>query len=319
MKKSLDVFFLLAVLFCVLAGCTRKKENVSVPGSIDRSKLEFTFVAPMLGNDYWDGVIRGVNEAAVEQGVNVNIVAPGANFDLTVCIDLLDAAIASGVDGIIMGAYDADAVIPGFQKAKDAGIPVVTVDCDSPNSTRYHYAGTSNYNAGYFAGKTMAERTGGKANIGILTGGLAGDSAVGRINGFKDAIKDYPDMKILATEVTDEDALIAVQKAEAMISTYPEMNAVFGVRVYDGPGVGTVVAERGIKNFFIIGFDEVNTMMDYIRQGICYGTLVQNTNKMGRLGVEMLVQIIEGNPPAEEIIDTGIILVTKDNIDELGY
>jgi ribose transport system substrate-binding protein len=60
-------------------------------------------------------------------------------------------------------------------------------------------------------------------------------------------------------------------------------------------------------------------MLDFIREGVTYGTLVQDTDRMGRLGVDMLIEIINngGTRPASlpENTDTGIILVTKENID----
>ncbi len=284
------------------------------PADAGKKEYEITFVAPVLGNDYWNGVIEGVEDGAKEQGVKLNIVSPGAKSDVVIACDLCEAAIAAGVDGIVMGAYDRDAVIPVFQKATDAGIPVVTVDCDSPDSTRVCYCGTSNYNAGVKAGEVMAEKTGGKAKIIILTGSLTGDSAVSRMDGFKEAISKYPDMEILTTELTEGDALIAVQKAEACVQSYPEANAAFGVQVFDGPGMAQVAGERGL-DMCIIGFDEVNNMLDAIRDGTAYATMVQQTHEMGRLGVENLVKVLNGETLPQEIYDTGILVVTKENVD----
>ena len=78
MKKSKFRALLLAIVMVmsVLAVCGGAAQPV------DRSQLNLTFVAPQIGNDYWEGVIQGVREGAAEVGVEVNIVSPGASFDL---------------------------------------------------------------------------------------------------------------------------------------------------------------------------------------------------------------------------------------------
>jgi len=326
MKKNLGWLALMVVL-SLFVSCSQRGGSAEATGidpdgvakrirAKSRSELNFTYVAPQTGNEYWDGVLRGIQEGEAKMGVNVNVVAPGAIYDITVVVDLLEAAIAADVDGIIMGAYDANAVIPGFQKAKDKGIPVVCVDADSPDSARSFYAGTSNPAAGAMAAKVLAEKLGGKGNVVVLSGQLTGDSGLGRINGFKEGLVNFPDVKLLTVENTETDALIAVQKAEAVFNTYPEVTGAFGVQVHDGVGLAKVAFERK-KNIVIVGFDDTAEMLEYIRQGVAYATMVQDTRKMGNLGVELLVQIIEGNAPAERRIDTGIIVVTKENIDTL--
>jgi ribose transport system substrate-binding protein len=311
MKKLITGLLIACLIFSVI-GCKKSEET-------GPKTLKLVFVAPMVGNDYWEGVIEGAKKGGAERGVDLSVTSPGAAFDMGSVVDLIDAAIAEGVDGIMTGAYDKEAIKPSSERAAEAGIPFVLVDSDSPDSKRLAFAGTNNYNAGKLAGETMAKMTGGSARIAIMTGSVVAESAVGRINGFNDAIKAFPDMKVLTVEATDNDALGAVTKAEAIINTYPELNAIFGAQVYDGPGAGNVIKERGITNIFVIGFDEVNTMLDFIREGVTYGTLVQDTDRMGRLGVDMLIEIINngGTRPASlaENTDTGIILVTKDNID----
>lgn len=229
-------------------------------------------------------------------------------------MDLCEAAIASGVDGLITGAYDADAVVPIFQKAADAGIPVVTLDCDSPQSSRIAYCGTSNYDAGFQVGEKMKELCEGKGEIIILTGSLTGDSALSRMQGFEDAIAGT-EMKVVTKENTEGDALIAVQKAEAALNAYPDAVGCFGVQVNDGPGMGQAAMEAGRK-MNIIGFDEVNVMMDAIREGYAYGTMVQNTHCMGALSCKLMKILLDGGTLEKEIYDTGVVMVTKEIVDD---
>ncbi|GHU82202.1 LacI family transcriptional regulator [Spirochaetia bacterium] len=320
MKRFVAWFGLVVmVLFLVACGGSGKDSGINENGIANRilakqgKNLNITYVAPQVGNEYWDGVLKGIEEGAQRNGVTLNSVAPGAQFDMVLVLDLLDAAIAAKVDGIIMGAYDAEAVIPGFQKAKEAGIPVVLVDGDSPASARAAFFGTSNRAAGEMAGKELAKLLNGTGEVAILTGALHGDTAINRMDGFKDGIAGT-NIQIVATENTEYDPLIAVQKAEADLVAYPNLAGSFGVQVHDGPGMAKAAQEHGRK-IITIGFDDTAEALNLIRQGALHGVLVQKTGVMGNLGMDCLVQVCQGNFPAQQVNDTGVTLVTLDNID----
>ena len=70
-------------------------------------------------------------------------------YDVDAMVKYIDTAIASKVDGIITMALSPAAIGPAIDRAVDAGIPVVLVDTDAPESKRAAYVGTSNYDAGY--------------------------------------------------------------------------------------------------------------------------------------------------------------------------
>jgi len=324
MKK---VFALsLAVAMLVFAAACASQSNPSAPAegnqttgsgeSDSEAKIyRFTLVSPLVGHPYWVTVEDGMKAGNEQFGVDTQYVGP-TEINIDEQIKDIETAIASKVDGIITMALDPTAFTPVINKAVAAGIPIVLIDTDAPDSDRNFYAGTSNYAAGFEAGKAMIDATGGNANIGIITGAINAANLIERIDGFTDAIKDQPNMQILAVEPSDTDLLKATEKAQSLLQTYPDLDAFFGVSASDVQGAAKVVIEQGrVGDISLVGFDDMDDTIAYIKDGVIYATIVQKPFEMGRLGVELLVRIMEGTAPTEQIIDTGVTIVTKDNVD----
>lgn len=311
MKKLLGMLLAATMTISLLGGCSAQNQG----GGSGDSKYRFTLVSPLVGHPYWVEVEDGMKAGNEQYKVDTQYVGP-TEINIDEQIKAIETAIASKVDGIITMALDPVAFTPVINKAADAGIPVILIDTDAPDSKRDYYAGTSNFAAGKAAGEALIEATGGKANIGIITGAINAANLNERIDGFKEAIKDQPDMKILAIEPSDTDLLKATEKAQSLIQTYPELNAFFGVSATDVQGAAKVVVEQNkVGQVNLVGFDDMDDTLKYIKDGVVNATIVQKPFEMGRLGVELLVQIKEGKAPQDKIIDTGVTVVTKDNVE----
>lgn len=275
----------------------------------------FTFVSPLVSHEYWIAVENGIQAGAQEQGVDVNVLGD-TKVDVDIMVKYIDMAIASQVDGIVTMALSPAAIGPAIDRATAAGIPVVLVDTDAPESTRVAYVGTSNYDAGFEAGTAMIEATGGNAKIGIIRGTVGQETDNDRIKGFEDAIANEAGMKILTVEACNSDMLTGTQKAQDMLKAYPEMNAIFGSEGTGAVAAGKVLEEQGLSGTItVIGFDDTAECLDYIRSGVVWGTIVQKPDFMGRKAIELLVKANQGEEIKETVINSGVTLVTKDNVE----
>ena len=308
MKKRVLLILGLLAITLVVVGCGGSDADAN-------EELNFTLVSPLVGHPYWVQVEDGMLAANAQFGVNTLYVGPTA-LSVSEQISAIETAIAAQVDGIITMALDPVAFTPVINRAIEAGIPVVLIDSDAPDSNRNFYAGTSNFAAGYEAGLAMIEATGGTANIGIITGAIHAPNLIERIDGFQAAIAGHPGMVVLAVEPSDSDLLLATQRAEALLLTFPELDAFFGVSAPDAQGAAMVVVEQNLAgDIAIVGFDDMEETLDFIRDGVIFGTVVQRPFMMGFLGVELLYQIHAGTAPDNPIIDTGVVVVTIDNVD----
>ena len=300
MKKCIA---LILVLILTLGACALA-ENVR----------RYTFVCPLVGNEYFALFMDGVKQADEEFGCDTQMVG-STSADQEEMLDALAAAVAAKVDGILMPVHWPDTQNAGLLAAKEAGIPVVTVDADDEGSGRLAFAGTNPYEAGYKAGEAMVEGTGGTAKIAVLTSGVgSGGKLDQELDGFNDAIKDY-DMEVVTIEETTGDLLKAVEKTQALVLAYPEVNGIYCLTTYDIQGAAKVVQENGLDNICVVGYDDGEETLNYIRSGAAYATIVQDPKMMGYIGVKLLEQITNGETLEETNIDTGTITVTKENVD----
>ncbi len=109
---------------------------------------------------YWSVVKNGVDAAAKTQGANVEYRAPDT-FDMVQMAQLIDAAVASRPDGLVVSIPDADALGPSVRRATEGGIPVIVIDSGGAKLTRelggLLYLGQSEYEAGVAAGERAAK------------------------------------------------------------------------------------------------------------------------------------------------------------------
>jgi ribose transport system substrate-binding protein len=116
------------------------------------------------GSEFFNWAHAGRRDAARMIGPQVQVEFQGpAEWDASLEARALEQVTARKIDGAVVTAVEANALIPAIDKAIGAGIPVITFDSDSPGSRRLAFVGTNNYNAGWAAGKAIAEWPGGPA------------------------------------------------------------------------------------------------------------------------------------------------------------
>jgi ribose transport system substrate-binding protein len=279
-------------------------------------QLRIAFVSPFIGHPYWVTVSDGVKKASDEIKANTSETGPIGEVNIDTQIQAIETAIASKVDGILTMALNPTAFTPVINKAVAAGIPVVLIDTDAPLSKRNVYAGTSNRDAGFAVGQALVKATGGKARIGIITGAIDADNLNQRIDGFKDAIKAQAGMKIVDLQAGNSDLLLATEKAQAMLQAHPEITAMYGTSAECAAAIGKIVQEKAlVGKVTIFGFDDLDQTLDFIRKGVVFGTAVQKNYMMGYMGIKLIADIKAGKAPAKQVIDTGVTIVTKANVE----
>lgn len=315
MKRLIICFFCLPVIFLALmnTGCGEKKETPT-----------FILVPKSVGHPYWVEVERGMNAMAKELGVKAIFNGP-PTASSALQISIIEGAISSKVAGIGISPNEPEAVQAIIKSAVEKEIPVITFDSDSPNSLRSYYIGTDNYKAGKTLGEHFIKIAGTKGKIALLTGGLGAMNLNERIKGFKDAIAEYPDLQIVQLEANNDDESLALSQAEAILQSHPDLLAFAGFNAPAAPGAARAVKALGKKGEVkILGFDTVPITLDFIRQGYIQGTVGQRPYMMGYVSLKVLYDINkgtgiglpEGFKAEGKIIDTGILFVTPENINE---
>lgn len=126
------------------------------------SQRDFRFVVVTHGqasDPFWSVAANGVQAAADDMGVQVEYQAP-ETFDMVAMSQLIDAAVASQPDGLVVSIPDADALGPSISAAVDAGIPVISMNSGSDVFADLGvlvHVGQTEFEAGLIAGQRFAE------------------------------------------------------------------------------------------------------------------------------------------------------------------
>ena len=114
----------------------------------------YALITDDLEKSFWDSVYEGTKEEGDKSGAYVERL--GKNLAVTYTKEeLMEIAIDSHVDGIILEADESEVTTQQIERATENGIPVVTVLSDNANSARKSYVGISNYNLGGEYGKQI--------------------------------------------------------------------------------------------------------------------------------------------------------------------
>jgi ribose transport system substrate-binding protein len=180
------------------------------------------------------------------------------------------------------------------------------------------YIGTINEAAGETMGKAMAEAIGGEGKVAIVTGQLGASNLNERIDGVKKALAAYPNIEIVATEGTEDDLAKGVSVTEALLRANPDLKGIFGMSQVGGPAVAKVLAQKEFSDrkgvVKVFAFDDLPDTIKGVKDGFIDGIMVQRPVTMGRLAVEHLVAQITGEETNPENVDTGVTVVTADNL-----
>lgn len=248
-----------------------------------------------------------------------------ANGDILISLDpqlslerqvqQLEYLIEQDVDAIVLTAVDFNGLTSSLKKASEAGIPILVVDTDIPENDYVSFSITSdNYQAGVECAKDMMKKKS-HADIVLLRHSKA-YSALQRIQGFVDTIKDNPNYRIVENIECNGQLEVAMPKMKQFLNKNVPFDVVMGLN--DPSILGAVAAmqeQNRLKDVLVYGVDGSPEVKDLIKDGFIEGTVVQSPKTMGKETAEILYRILnkKGYAKSEKI---EVTLITKENIHE---
>lgn len=287
---------------------------------------EYYMVTFLSGIEYWKGCYKGFEAAGQLYGVKT-IYGGAAEYDVNQAVTVFEQIIANKPAGIAVSCINPDAYKEPIQKAMEAGIPIVTFDADSPDSGRYSFLATGNKAAGAMAAKYLAEALGGTGDVALVT--LPGQlNHEERTAGFVELIEaNYPNMKVVQIGNGGGEQTTAAQAASGILQANPSVMGLFCTDATSGVGAVAAITETNRTDVKIVSFDTDKGTLDAIKAGTIEASIAQGTWNMGFWAFQQLFQLKHNliNPtegwaekginPLPPYIDTGVNVVTKDNVD----
>ena len=296
------------VLFAV-AGCG----GGSPTQTSSPAKLRFAVIPKALDIPVFNYAKIGAERAAAQFGdVEVLWNAP-ASADQLKQKEILESYITQRVDGIAISALNGDFLTDTINRAIDAGIPVVTWDSDAPASKRIAFYGVDDLASGRIMGEEAISMLDGKGKVAIITS-LGAANLQNRLNGVKEALAKAPGIEVVEVYDIKEDVIRCAEIIATGSRRYPDLAAWISV---GGWPVFTRNALAGVDSSKtkVISFDTISPALDLLREGKVQVLLGQKYFGWGSESVRLLREIRNGQRPAAPIIDSGVDVVTRQNVD----
>jgi simple sugar transport system substrate-binding protein len=281
--------------------------------------LRFVIVSHGQAADpFWSVVQQGSAQAAEDMGVEVEYQAP-ATFDMVAMSQLIDAAVASEPDGLVVSIPDGDALSPAIQAAVEAGIPVISINSGYETSQELGlmtHIGQTEYEAGLGGGQRMAEEGVTTALCVIHEAGNAGleDRCAGFEEGITAAGGTVEQLVVDLNNPTE-----AQQRIDAALTANPDINGIMTLGPAGAtPAIMAVEAAGLTDSVSIATFDLSTDVLTGIQDGTVLFAIDQQQYMQGYLPVVFLTLYQRnGNTPAGDIVMTGPGFVDASNVDQV--
>ncbi|MED4226209.1 sugar ABC transporter substrate-binding protein [Neobacillus cucumis] len=322
--KFIKGVLLFALLFILLVGCSSNSQstsaNVSNKSTSDQpGKKKIAVLLYSHTFQFMVALDQGIRNEAAKQGVDVTVLDGQSNSQTQ--LNQIQDSIAKKVDLIILDPANSDEIAPGVQKAKAAGIPVITVDgVVSKGANVVSSIAFNNEEAGKMAAKYITD-TLGKGTALELTGAPGEYHAILRGGGFDKGLALDSGFKV-QTKNADWDAQKSKSITADSLTANPAIKAIFTHN--DDMQRGVLSGLRQVGKFVpagkkghitLVAVDGTPDALNRIRSGEQDATVNQDPFVMGSLAVDTAVNYLAGKQVPKQQF-TPPALVTKKNVSD---
>ncbi|HZH61872.1 MAG TPA: sugar ABC transporter substrate-binding protein [Metabacillus sp.] len=312
--KNLKSFLVFLSITILLVGCGPQTTGTSENSEEKKDDGKIVIGVSMLNlsNEFIVQIKDGIEATAKELGVEVVITDAEKSADKQ--LQQVDSFIAQGVDAIIVNPVETEASSPAIEKAKAAGIPVINVNgvtTAEPDA----FVGSKDEESAEIAINFIADQLGGKGNIVMMHGHPGQAAEIKRTDGAVEALKNYPDLKIIAEQTANwsrEEALTLMDNW--LLAHKGKIDAVFAQNDEMGMGALQALEKAGQNDIVLISIDAIADALQAVKDGRLDATVFQNSTDQGGGSVEAAVKLAKGETVEKEVF-IPFELVTKENVD----
>jgi len=319
LKSGIKFIFIAVIMIIIMLLLIGEQFRFPVSGSkkIDQdTRIVVIYKSINVGYEFWDVVKDGIAVAASEFGVQVKVTGPESKSEETVeeQIAILEKTVAEKPDAIVIVAADYNKLVEPVERAKKAGIKIITMDSGLNSDISECFIATDNIEAGRKAADELAKLLDEDAEIAIIGHVQGTMTAIDREKGVREGLDKYNIKKIHGPYFSDGLPEKAYQITKELILEKPEIKGIIGLNEGSTVGVAKALKEMGLGGVIkLVGFDNSFDEIKLIEEGIIHATVVQNPFNMGYRAIEMAVKSLKGEK-IEKWINTGSVAVTKENM-----
>ncbi len=273
-------------------------------------------------NPFWDQINEGLYAAVdylAKFNCTVTPVDMGSEADGKTLADYIETLMLQEPAGIVACPMS-DGTEAYIDKAVAAGITVVTYLSESTNQgdTRIAFSGSDAVAGGQAAAQAIADYTGGKGTVGVITGYLTMNQHEERRLSMTNKLAELcPDITILEPVEAHDSTTETYDAAVNLITAYPDLKAIYCTA--GGPfGAAQAVKDQGkTGQIGVVCFDWVPDNVNYVKSGEIVAAISQDPQAMAFNAILMAYNnIVTDWKPDEVIQRTKSDILTPENISE---
>jgi ribose transport system substrate-binding protein len=286
---------------------------------LSQEKLKIVVIPKSNVGIFWKSIHAGARLGSVGLG-NVEVIWRVPSVEATLPqISVVEQSIAEDVSGIVLAPLDKDSLAVPVAKAMKKKIPVLIFDTALKGKAGKDYisfAGIDNKKAGILAGEQLAKLLKGKGKVVMLRVTANQTSIADREKGFLEVMAKYKGIQIIERDhyagFTPEDA---ENESLKMTDKLKEADGIFCS--YEQSTIAMLHALQKIVlagKVQFVGFDTPAAAVEALKKGEISALVAQDPARMGYLSVKAMVDYLRGKK-IDPMIDTGVQIVTRENID----
>lgn len=287
--------------------------SLSGPSAAAEAKKIGLAVANLQAN-FFNQIKQSVEAYAGSKGIEV--ITVDAKGDAATQVSQIQDLLAQNIDALIYIPAGATAAAVPVKAAKAAGVPVVNIDRNAEGAPGDTFIATDSVTSARQVCDYIAKQAGGKGEMIIIHGQKGTTPEVDRSKGCAEALATYPDVKVVGelwSEGWHQDE--GFKLTQDLLQSHPNVTIIFGQADALALGAAQAVKVANLDHrIWVAGFDGDTAALEALKQGVFDVTATQQTQKMGRMGVDAAIALVAGEQiPAVQLQDA--TLTTKDNVD----
>lgn len=296
MKKILSL--VLAMMLCAMLVVPAMAEDYTVVVNLKT-----------LSSEYWQTVKSGIDKAAEELGMTIDVQGPPAESDIQGQVNQIETQLGGAPNAIIIAPDDNDAVVGVLE-----GYEGIVVFCDTTNTyeNQTSFVGTSNDEAAY-GGGVYGVAINGEATKALIIYGQEGDNTSNlRKSGYEKALAEAG-LEPVAEMSGNNNTADSKAVMEAQLIANPDINLVLCHNDDSALGALEAIKEAGVEGISVIGFDGNTSALESIAAGELKATIAQQPAEMGYLSVMTAIAALKGET-VEKVVSVPTVVIDGENV-----
>lgn len=266
---------------------------------------------------YFPEVEKGFNRCAKEFldfGMSIELFLTNRHGYLEQKSLLEEILIRDDIDGVVVQPVSASLLDDCINALVNAGKPVITFGADAPKSKRMCYVGPNAYKAGRIGGQILANYIGKQGRVFIITQISGHMQTLERKHGFLDRMNEhYPNIETYELNIPENSDLYY-----DMVKSIIANENVAGLFCTDANTyiAGEVLRDLGRTDIAVVGFDMSETANELMKCGYIKVIIEQSPELFSYLALKAMFENIYYKKKTQEIIHTGLSIVTSECLTE---